>query len=367
MAILIRKKKQSREERRLTRSSTKRGFVIRPLAHPGRILAVSLAAVAIVALALVWGSRLKAKSDAYREALEMDAWTVDPDMAPAAPVPVPDIRAAAILPEGSVEELLAAGDHQGVILPLCEADGTLLYASDLATAAARPVHPEAPSLKADAARVSQRGLRVICAFRVTFPEAGDPVTSTYLRGLELALLREYAEAGMDDLLLFGLPAGSRDRDETATAFLADLRALLSDLPEPPALGVALPLSCMTAPDSDPSTDPSADTSADTAADPQGESPLYAGNISPARLLNACDYLALDLRDQPPARVAAILPNIRYAYVRYSLRLLMNPETPEGVEDALSHGFARIFEMPPEEMPPDSPGEKTDAESQPPQE
>ena len=70
------------------------------------------------------------------------------------------------------------------------------------------------------------------------------------------------------------------------------------------------------------------------------------NITPARILNVCDYLAMDLRDRTADEVSAILPHIRYTYVRYSLRLLVDQRTPAIAENAESHGFERIFEMPP---------------------
>jgi hypothetical protein len=55
---------------------------------------------------------------------------------------------------------------------------------------------------------------------------------------------------------------------------------------------------------------------------------------------------MDLRNKTSEEVAAILPHIRYAYARHSLRLLMDKTDTEAVADALSHGFARIFEMEP---------------------
>ena len=70
-------------------------------------------------------------------------------------------------------------------------------------------------------------------------------------------------------------------------------------------------------------------------------------MTPAYILNACDYLAMDLRVLSADEVATILPHIRYAYVRYALRLLTDQNIPAVTEEALSHGFERIFEMEPE--------------------
>lgn len=339
--MAIRKKRESRDQRRYTRSSTKKGFVLRRPAHLGWMIAAVLAAAAVVAVALVWGNYLKAESDAYRQQMELGEWTLDPEVPPAIPVTVPDIRAVAIKPEGNVGDILIAGDCQGVIMTLNAEDGTLLYSSAIGAQAGMTVHAEAISPADDVARVSKRGLRVICAFTVTWHRAEDAAARTYLRGLELALLREYAEAGMNDLLLFGLPAGNDESDAVAVAFLQDLRALLADLPIPPAVGVALPLEAFS---SDGTDIPAEDGTVPGL--PADTPPLYAGNVTPARLLTACDFLAADMRTLPPDGVAEVLPHIRYAYVRYALRLLVDKNTPEAAEEALSHGFERVFEMEP---------------------
>lgn len=341
--MALRKKRESREQRQFVRRSTKKRMVLRRPAHLGKIIAALLIAVAITVLALVWGSRLKADSDVYHEAMEMGAWTLAPEIAVAHPVPVPDVKAIAIKPEGNVGDILIQASHEGVIMTLNAADGTLLYQSPLGAAAGRPTAPKAVSLAQDVERVQSRDLRVTCAFTVTCYQASDTATYTYLRGLDLALLREYAEAGMDDLLLFGLPSGDDIRDALTVEFLTDLRRLLSDLPDPPAIGVALPPASYATDETYIPSDPEGD---EAVGIPSGTSPLYAGNITPARVLNVCDYLAMDLLDCTADEVAAILPHIRYAYVRYSLRLLVDKGTPAIAEDAESHGFERIFEMTP---------------------
>ncbi len=342
--MAIRKKRESRARQRLALRPTKNP---RRPAHLGRIVSIALAVVAIVALALIWGSHLKAESDAYHEALEMGAWTLDPEMTVSRPVSVPDIRAISIKPEGNVGDILIAGDHEGIIMTLAADNGTLLYQSAIGTTAGLPVAADAIPLAQDVERVQKRDLRVICTFTVTCFKETDAASRTYLRGLELALLRECAEAGADELLLLGLPAGNDNSDSLAVDFLTDLRSLLSDLPRPPAIGVALPLQSYATDKSYVPTDPEADR---ISGIPEGTSPLYAGNITPARILNVCDYMAIDMRSLTPDEVAAALPHIRYAYVRYSLRLLVDKAAPDSVENTLSHGFKRIFEMnPPAEV------------------
>ncbi len=341
--MALRKKRESREQRQFVRRSTKKRMVLRRPAHLGKVIAILLVSIAVVALALVWGSSLKADSDAYHEALEMGAWTLNPEIAVAHPVPVPDIKALAIKPEGNVGDILIQNSHEGVIMTLNTADGTLLYQSALGAAAGRPVTAEAVSLVQDVERVQKRNLRVTCAFTVTCFTAPDTATYAYLRGLDLALLREYAEAGMNDLLLFGLPTGDDLQDALTVEFITDLKHLLSDLPNPPAIGVALPPESYATDQTYVPSDPEGD---EAAGIPAGTAPLYAGNITPARILNVCDYLAMDLRSHTADGVAAILPHIRYAYVRYSLRLLVDQRDPAIAKDAESHGFERIFEMTP---------------------
>ena len=322
MAIVIRKKRESRAQRRYTRRSTKKGMILRRPAHLGKIILGLAAALAVVALALVWGSHLKSESDAYHADMERGAWTLDEAVATPHPTTVPDSHLLAIKPEGNVGDILITGSHDGVIMTLTSADGVLPYASEIGEQAGLAISPEAVPLSQDVTRVKNRGLRVICAFTLTCFAAEDTATRAYLRGLELSLLREYAAAGMDEMLLVGLPAGNDQADLLAASFLADLYALLADLPSPPAIGAALSLSCF------------------------GEGEIYAGNITPARILNACDYIALDLRAMTADEVAALLPAINYAYVRYSLRLMTDKNTPSVAEDALSHGFTRVLEMNP---------------------
>ena len=328
--MAMKPKREARVERHYARSATKKGWVLRKPAHLGRILIAFVAGILVVALALVWGSHLKDEADARAAAAERGEWTLDAETAIPIPVEVPDIRAVAIRPQGNVGDILIAGKHGGVILPLGSAQGELGYLSSVATAAGLSVSAEAVSLPDDVARVQKRGLNVTATFTVTCFTETDPALRAYRRGLELALLREYAAAGMNDMLLVGLPAGDTASDKQTVEFLAELKTLLDDLESPPALGVALDPGCF----------------AVEAADETetGTPPPYAGSLTPARILGACEYIAMDLRAYTEEDLSAILPRIPYVYVRYSLRLLLNDQAPAAVEDALSHGFERIFEM-----------------------
>ncbi len=323
----IRKSREARQRRRLSRNAMKQGIVIRRPAHLGRILVILALTVGVIVAALFVGSSLKKASEAHRQEQEQGNWTVEEETNLSVPGIVPNIRAISISPEGNVGDILIAGDHGGIILPLQDGAGTLLYDSDVARAAGLSVSTAPVDLAADVARVQKRGLNVTCVLTLTFSRETDSALRAYKRGLELALLYEYAEAGMDDLLLFGLPNGNDGDDRLSMDFLRDLRSMLGGLDDPPAIGVALP----------PEVFAQGETSADS-------DPIYAGSLTPSRIRTACDYLALDLRDRSAEQVAAILPHIRYAYTRHALRILVNKSDEVAVEDILSHGFTRVFEM-----------------------
>jgi hypothetical protein len=333
----VRKKRESREQRRFTRNATKKGFVLRRPAHLGKILAAVLGSVGVVTLALLWGQHLKAESDAYRAALEADEWTLDAETAVPIPVEVPDIRAKAVYPGGNVGDILLEASHEGVIFSLTAPDGTLAYRSPLGEAAGMTAPADAMTLSEDVARVKRRGLRVVCAVTVTWQEAETAAQRLYRRGLELALLRECAEAGVDELLLLGLPSHEAALEQTV-AFLRDLKDSLAELETPPAVGVALATEAF-------ATERPGERPGDQSEGRRDDRlPLYAGNTATGHIRKACDYLAMDLREISPEGMAELLPRLQYIYVRYGLRLLTNAETPEAAAVADSHGFARVYEM-----------------------
>ena len=234
-----------RTPKRYRRHSTKRRSVFRPPAHPGRLIAIILAVVAVVTLALVWGNALKRQSDAYRAAKEAGEWTLPPEEeGEVQSTTVPAVHAREINPQGNVGDIVISGAYEGVMLPLRDADGGLHYRSETATAAGISLSGGAPSLSEDVARIARRELRVTGIFYVTCFDADGTSMQTYLRGLELALLCEYAASGIDDILLVGLSCGNDGDDALAVAFLQDLKALLSTVDNPPEVGVALPLAAL---------------------------------------------------------------------------------------------------------------------------
>jgi hypothetical protein len=332
----------------MARGSTRKRARLKGTVRPWQVLTLVLCALTGVVLALVWGNSLKAKSDAYREQQALGDWTVDNAIADPIPVDVPDIRAVQIKPEGNVGDILIAGKAGGVILPLCGDDGVPLYASRIATAAGMAVAPDAPSLPDDIARVSRRGLNVTVVYTVTCFSAADTAEAAFRRGLDLALLRECAEAGPHDILLLGLPAGNDTSDRRSVEFLRELNGLLAELSSRPAIGVALPPSAfandsLTGGDGFTQGNPPEEAESETETDSR---PLYAGEISPGRILAACSYLAMDLRSMSSVGISTLLPDIQFPYVRYSLRLLVNTKNREAVESVLKRGYERVFEMEP---------------------
>ena len=329
----LRKRREPRDSQRMARGSTVKRARTKGKLYPWQILVPVLCGLAGVVLALALGNHLQKKSDEYREELHKNDWLTGDGPVESLPVSVPDIRAVAIKPEGNVGDILIAGKHGGVILPLCGDDGIPLYASKVASAAGMLVDPAAPDLADDVARVSKRGLNVTAVYTVTCFSTPDPAVAAYRRGLDLALLLECAEARPDSILLLGLPSGSDENDRRAATFLTELSELMAGLSDRPAIGVAPPPSAFTAQSG---TEDGAET----------DSPLYAGTLSPARLLTYCDYLAMDLRNMSAVGVDTLLPHIQFAYVRHSLRLLVNIHDREAVEHALEHGYERVFEMEP---------------------
>ncbi len=336
-----RKTKDGSGRHRYARRSTKSRIAIRPPRHPGRLVAILLGIPAVVMIALIWGSLLADRADAYREQESHRSWMLDEDVAANPTLTVPDVRALAIYPEQNTAPLL--GTYEAVLLPLRAPDGGFYFASSVATEAgltpARPplsdtVPAGGLSLADEVARIARRGLRVIAVFEVTYPTIADVPTRTYRRGLELAMLAEYAKAGMDDMLILGLPCGTDHDDRESAAFLTDLRALTTAVATSPAIGTVLPLSAFTA---------DFGTVSDDLDRVQESPPLYTGRLTPGRMSLVADFLVMDLRGESAQSLEELLPHLQYAYVGHGLRLLV--ADTECAKVPVRHGFTRVFEMP----------------------
>ena len=231
------KKRYRRRSDRYARRATRRTSSPTDPLRTKRVLAVALGAVAVVIVALVWGNILKARSDEYHANNPDVAWTLDEETASAA-VPPPAFTDAAVMsPGGSVPT-----DYEAALLDLGSGDGDSPYASEVLSAAGIASAQGGADLADDIARVRAYGMTAAGVFTVTALSEDDPVMAAYRRGLELARLTECASAGLDELILMGIPTGDAVTDRVAVDYVTDLKKALADLEEVPAVTVVLPLS-----------------------------------------------------------------------------------------------------------------------------
>lgn len=290
-----------------------------------RTVGIILGCVAVVVLALIWGNHLKKESDARRAAEEADQWLLEEATAVPIPVAVPSVNAGWAAPS---QKMQTSRDltYSAVTFSLGSCLTPQPYRVALPEASGLSVTEGAPDLESEVRRFKNAGLYVIGVFTVTSFDTNDMTERTLRRGQEMALLSLYAKAGIDDLLLLGLPTGNDTADASAVSYLREVEALLASIPvSVPAVGVALY--------------PTAFVGETPAED---GSLVYAGSLTPGRMLAVCDYLALDLRETGGG-TAALLKEMQYAYVRYDLRLLTPLSQPEIAEAAATHGFSRIWE------------------------
>ena len=294
----MRSKKSSfvRVSRRYSAGATRRSR-LRVSRNVRRRAAVTVAVcLAVVAVALIWGSALKRRSDAYHAGLEADAWTASTQAA-LRQITVPDFRGGAISPGGELPGLPA--DASGAVVTLSEnPDGQLGYAFPTAATAGLTVAEGAPTPEAEVGRLHRAGLRVLGIFRVQC---------------------------LDDVYA----------DARALDFLRELKQLLAD--SGTALGVALPADAFVRAEGE--TVPDA-----FAQDSTGAGIVqYTGWRTPGRMLSVCDYLALDLRTADSDSAGELLRGFRFTYARYALRLLVADAAVSETADA--HGMRRQIVCP----------------------
>ncbi len=302
-----------------------RGFSRHDPSKRRRLIAVISCALAVVILALVWGNFLKAESDARRAAEEAGEWLLDENAAVPIPVSVPAVNAGYAAPSGKMSNSDKL-ELQAVTLDLGACGSPLPYQVEFPTGSGMTVNEGAPELASEVRRFKNAGLRVIGVFTVTSLNATDLTERTLRRGQEMSLFSLFAKAGVDELLLLGLPVGGDSLDTTATDYLLEMETLLASVPATlPAVGVALYPAAFVGEVGEDGT------------------LLYAGSLTPGRMLSVCDYIALDLRGLG-GQVTDVLQGMQYAYVRYNLRLLTAQNQPELTEAAVSHRFSRILEF-----------------------
>lgn len=280
----------------------------------------------MITVALIWGSYLKSQSDALAQAEAAGEWSLDEETAtPVIHVTPPALRAGYASPGGNLRRAEDAS-YGGVTLRLGACTKALPYTLNASKELDLSYASDAPSLASHVATLKSKGLYVIGVFEVTSFNTADTATRTYRKGLEMTLLSLFASAGVNDILLTGLPAGSDDADALAVAYLKEVKELWATMPvSSPALGVALSHGVF-----------------QSDVNQEDGSPIYAGELTPGRMLKVCDYLALDLRGEGVG-THDILYGMQYAYVRYSLRLLMPLSETSLITTTSGRGFGRILE------------------------
>ena len=339
------------KRRRASRRSTKQRQVIKPRANIKRIITIASAAVLVIVIAVVCGILLGREADRYASEREEGIWTLsENDDVIKLPSNVPTMLASPLEPSESAGNIASYHKRRptGATLLLKDADGNILYESLVANEAGIDTSA-APSLPDNVARLHRAGLYTVGVFYVSslYSATGtDSAIESYRRGLELAMLEEYALSGTDEILLIGCPieVGKDDFNKRTVDFLSELRTRLQDVlgDNAPRIGVNV--------------------------SPEFMNNTYSGDTTAAILLNYCDYLSLDLRDPTEyplyggsdldyeehraendldlvadgGELGAFLRRFTYAYQRYSLRLVFGEEQRSDVIDALSHGFDNII-------------------------
>ena len=298
-----------------------------------RILLSLLTTALVIAAALTWGTVLKHRSDEYHAAQIHDVWTVGNEN-PLIRVDVPDFRGGSLSPDGNVSDTLT--DSNGVVISLSEnTEGMYNYVSQTTSAAGLAVVGGAPALSSEIDRLHKTGLRVLGIFEVQCLNPlylADPAAAVLRRGIEQSLLAAASQAGIDEILLTGIPCGDTSNDARAVAFLSEVRQQLAD--NGTALGVALLTETFVREEGETTSDLYAQDGTEAGI------PQYTGWRTPGRILSACDYLTLDLREVSTPDAKEMLRGFRFAYVRYSLRLLLSDGETAAYAD--EHGMRRLI-------------------------
>ena len=328
------------KKNRYIRNSTKKRLTIRPIKHPVRLLAIALGCVAVVVTAVVWGNILYQRSEQYRADKAAGRWTVqadtETDVLPAVR-DVPPVKGWPLSPGGSLRAF-SSSDYSAATLWLCDGNGSLPYESRVASEAG--IATDGYDLSDEIARLHENGLRVVGVFTVRAfasadGEEGNTALTHYRMQTELAILEEYAAAGLDEILLVGLPMSGIAT--SSLSYVAELRERLTG--DTPLIGINLSLEVMAS--------------------------ALEGSTLPAECLTVCDYLTLDmtkphtyeayvgpLAEAETAAEAAepaftshlsrLLFGYRYPYVRYNLRLLFTDEQKDQLNESAEHGFERYL-------------------------
>jgi hypothetical protein len=330
--MALKHKLEKREQHRYARRSTKRGWILRRPKHLWRIVAIVLAVLTVISVALIWGNILKARSDAYEAS--KDEWQVDTHITTPLREGQPSYRARRIDVGDGVSSM--ADSYGGVVLDMGNVADGVVFSSGVVKMSS--VECDGYHLQKEIDRLHSGGMEVTGVFRVMSLTEKDSTTATYLRGLELSILTEYAATGIDDILLEGIPTDTDEALEAAMTYLSDLRKSMIGNDAIARIGVAFSHETFV----------SAQVEEETGEDSETETTeidalTYAKNPAMGKMMAVSDYMVMDLRDLPDnTDLDAFLKNVQYAYVRYGLRLEVN--TRSYANEIASHGFERIMEM-----------------------
>ncbi len=278
----------------------------------GRILVVTASAVIIFILSILLGNYLRAKADALPargdipEQLlsgELPADTSDASrvsiMASHLPLaPLTDDSAIA-----AVVEELTLGSREAVSLCLRDTDGNVHFRSSVAKALTGQEAAGGLDLPVLIPALRNAGIYSSAVFAVTSFAETDAVARELLRAFEISLAGEIGGAGVDEILLTGLPL-TVDTLDTAIAFVDEIRA---QLPDGVHLAVAVPHDIVASP---------------------------AGSVLVKQLSRSADTVAIDLRtlsqdgNTPLAAAAsALFSDASLYFSKYNMRVIL-PQTDD---------------------------------------
>ncbi len=272
----------------------------------GRILVIVISAVIIFALSLLLGNYLRAQVAALPPRGEMPdsllSGQLPADTSDASEVsimasnlPLGELIDATAV-EAMVEEL-TLGSREAVSLLLRDAAGEVQFRSTVAQGLTGQASDRL-ELAQLIPPLRDAGIYTSAVFAVTSFAEADSVARELQRAFEVSLAAEIGEAGVDELLLTGLPV-SVDTLDDITAYIGEIAA---QLPETVQLAVAVPPELV-----------------------RGAS----GTVLSKQLSQCTDTIALDLRGLIPAAdesypeaVSAIFAEASLYFSKYNMRVLL---------------------------------------------
>lgn len=288
-----------------------------------RILVVAVSAVIIFALSLMLGNYLRAQVAAIPPRGDM------PDALLSGQLPADTSDASEVsimasnLPLGkladaaaidTVVEELTLGSREAVSLCLRDAAGEVHFRSTVAQGLTGQA-PAGLDLTLLLPALRDAGIYTSAVFAVTSFAESDSVARELQRAFEISLAAEIGTAGVDELLLTGLPV-TVDTLDDITAYISEVAA---QLPEDVQLAVAVPPELV-----------------------EGAS----GTVLSKQLSQHADTIALDLRGLTPDEgktypeaVSAIFADASLYFSKYNMRVLL-PDT----DDATFTELRQVLEL-----------------------